>query len=189
THPRDGLLRHNLAAPDIDAVCFKRAIRLFDRTYNRDMGARFKLALIACLISEDTGFRRHDDFLLSVLVFNNYHAPIDTGHCLIDSAVRHRAVRPRIPWPVPFAQPTLRLRQDRHLNRPLAPVRLRSSADTDIRTRLDVSDRRRGDTEYRSVRGEIDFHLTELFRFDRQHTTIEVLDGARNAYRGRFLRK
>src|SRR6185503_13049694 len=74
-HPRGGLLRHHLAAPDIDAVGFKRAIRLFDRTYNRDMGAGFQLALIACLISEDTGIRRHDDFLLPVLVFNNHHAP------------------------------------------------------------------------------------------------------------------
>src|SRR6185503_12925678 len=117
-------------------VGFKRTIRLFDRTHDRDMCAGLQLALVTCLVSENVGVRGHDDFLLSVLVFNDHHASVDAGDRLIDGAVRHRAVRPRIPRPVALAQPTLRFRQYCNLKRPLAPVRLRSGADADIRTGL-----------------------------------------------------
>src|SRR5262245_12470505 len=189
TRPRDGLLRHHLAAPDIDAVGLKRTIRFFDRTHDRDTRAGLQFALIARLVREDLGIRGHDDFLLSVLVLNNHHTSIDAGDRLIDSAVCHRAVRPRVPRPVALVQPSLRLRQDRHLNGPLASVRLRSGADADKSTRLDVGDCRLGDAEHGRIGGEVNLHLTELFRFDRKHAAVEVLDCAGNAYRRRLLRK
>src|SRR5262245_52628206 len=189
TRPRDGLLRHHLAAPDIDAVGLKRAIRLFDRTYDRDTRTGLQFALIARLVREDDGIRRHDDFLLPILVLNNHHTPVDAGNRLIDRAVCHRAVRPRVPRPMTLVQPSLRLRQDRHLYSPLAPVRLRSGADADKCTLLDVGDCCLGDTEHGGIGGEVDLHLTELFRFDRKHAAVEIADCAGNRYRGRLLRK
>ena len=54
---RGGLLRHHLAAPDIDAVGLKRAIRLLDRSHDRNMRTGLQLALIARLISEDARIR------------------------------------------------------------------------------------------------------------------------------------
>src|SRR5262245_505018 len=188
THLREKLLRHHFAAPDIDAVSLERAVRFLDRTYNGDMCAGLQFALIASLVREDAGIRGHHDLLLPVLVLNNHHASVDAGDRLIDRAVCHRAVRPRIPWPMTLFQPSLRLRPDRHLYSPLAPVRLRHGTDADIRTRLDVGDRPFDNAEHRSIRGEVDLYLTEFLRFDRQHVAVKVFDGAGNTHRGWLLR-
>ena len=93
------LLRHHLAAPDIDAVSLQRTIRLFQRADDGDMGARLELALVAHRIAEDAGIGRHYDLLLAALVFDHHHLAVDAAHRLIDGTIGHGAVRPRIPGP------------------------------------------------------------------------------------------
>ena len=88
----------------------------------------------------------------------------------------------RLPRPKALAHPALHLGEHRDLDGALAVVRLRHGADTDIGAGLDVGDRRLHDAEHRHILGEINLHLAELGRFDRQHAAIEAFDRAGNAH-------
>ena len=156
------LLRHHLAAPDIDAVGLQRAVRLLQRAHDRDMRARLELVLVADRISVNDRVGRHHDLLLAALVFDHHHPAVDARHRLIDGAIGHGAVRPRIPRPVTLASPRCDFGKHRHLDGALTAVRLRHGADADKGARLDVGERRLAHAEHHHVIGEIDLHLAEL---------------------------
>src|SRR5450830_2049263 len=65
------LLRHHLAAADIDAVGLQRTIRLLQRTHDGNMRARLELGFITDHIGADDGVGRHHDLLLASLIFDH----------------------------------------------------------------------------------------------------------------------
>src|SRR5690242_19140706 len=109
TRRRGALLRHHFAAPDINAVGFQRSIRLLDCAHDRNMRARLQLTLIGRYISPDDSIGRHHYFLFAVLIFDHHDLTAHARNSLIDGSVGHRAVWPRVPRPMPLAQPALRL--------------------------------------------------------------------------------
>ncbi len=172
------LLRHHVAAANIDAIGRERAVRLLLRAQNCDMRAGLQLALVADRIGEDDSLRRHHDLLLAALILDREHLTVDAGDGLIDRAVGHGAVRPRTPRPEALAYSALHRREHRHLDGALAAVGLRHGADADIGARLDIGERRLADAEHSGVVGEPDLQFAELLGFDRQHMAVEAFDRA-----------
>ena len=133
---RARLLRHHFAAPNIDAVGFQRTVGLLERAHDSDTRTGLELALIAHHISTgSTASGGTTIFFSPSLYLTITTLPIDAGDRLVDRAIGHRAVRPRVPRPMALAQPALRFGQNRHLDRALASIRLRHRADADIRRR------------------------------------------------------
>src|SRR5260370_36465370 len=96
-------LRHDAVAPDVDAVGFERPIRLLRRTDDIDVGARLELVLAADHIGSDSRIGTDDDLLLPVLIFDQDHLPVGTGHRRVQGRIRPRRVLP-IPWATTLAR-------------------------------------------------------------------------------------
>ena len=69
----------------------------------------------------------------------------------------------------------------------LGAVGLRHAGDADIVALLDVGQRRLGDAGDGDIVRHLHFALVAVARLDRQHRTIDALDGAANAQRLRLL--
>src|SRR6185437_12936775 len=164
------------------------AIRLLYRTHDRDMRARLELALVANHVRADDGVVRDDDLLLATLVFDGHRGPVNALHGLIDRAIGHSAVRPRVPRTVALAQPALRLGHHRYLDGALAAVSLRHGADAYIGARFDIGDRTLGNAYHREVSGNVDFHLAELRGFHREYMPVEAFHHAIDPHGLRLLR-
>src|SRR5262249_30711780 len=128
-------------AANSDVGCLQRSVRLLLCGEDEDLDPRLEVALVAWLGSNDRRVRRNDDFLLLVLVLHSQHLAVDPGDCLRDRGIRHRALRPRIPRPVPLAGSALSLRENHHLDRALITVSLRHGRDRDVTIHFDFGER------------------------------------------------
>src|ERR1700712_5659296 len=105
--PYDSHRRRDAVAADVDAVRFQRAVILFHRAEDDDLGAGLQFGLLAGDEGDDRGARRHHHFLLAVLVFHQDVLAVGAVDRLGDGGVGHGAVGLQIPGPETFGRAAL----------------------------------------------------------------------------------
>src|SRR5262245_56526641 len=186
------LHRRREATPDIHGGGLQRAVRLLGGVEDDDLRTGFELALVARGIGHNRRAGRHDDLLLvglvARLVLDGDHLPVDTRDRGFHRGVGHGAVGLKIPWPVTFTGPTLRLGEDMDRHRALAAIRLWHRRHADKRVGLDVLERGLHEAHHAHIVRGLDLEFGTVTRLDGQRVAIDLLDDAAHAYRRRVLR-
>src|SRR5579884_2736758 len=170
-------LRRHAAEPNIHARSLQGAVRCLLRPHDGNMRANTQLADIPRSVSADRGVGSDDDLLLTALIRDGEHLPIDAGDRCIHGAVGHGRTG-TIPGPEALAKAALRRRKDRHLNRFLAAVGLGHGADADKVANLDVRECRGLYAKYLSLVGQLDRNVGGIVALDRQGRAIDFGDHA-----------
>src|SRR5690348_9085997 len=126
-------------AADIDASCLQRSVRCRFGPRDADARADLEFALVARQVGANVGALGNNDFLLAAFVFHSEDMAVYAGHGGVDGAIGHRRAG-TIPGPKAFARPSLRRRENRHLDGFLTAVRLRHGADANELADFDVGE-------------------------------------------------
>ncbi len=169
--------------PDIDARGLERPIGLLGREGHGDIGTGLELALVADLIAHDRHARRHDDLLLTVLVFDGDGVAFDAFHRGARSAVGHGAVGRPVPGTMALARAALGFREDVHLERLLRAVGLGHRAAADEGALLDIGERGLHHVDDLHVAGKRERELRTFPWLHSERAAVDLLDRSAQANR------
>src|SRR5262245_38320483 len=109
-----------------DVGCGERSIRLLLCGGDEYLGSDLEVLGTSWRVTRNRGTRGHDDFLLTVLVFDEQILAILSGNGRRDIGISHGAAGPAVPRSMSIGHnAALRIHEDVNCERLLSPIRLR----------------------------------------------------------------